>query len=179
MILYKIRSIIFIGIITIFTLEDLTLLKNSKIKTEEVHLTGMDGEDLGIVSTSEALAMAKENKVDLVCTSMMSSPPPCKLIGSGAATQEKQKARKKERKPKVKEIRLTSFIEDHDFETKKRRAENILQSGDSVYFVVKGKERIKAKELLENLLKELSHLGRKKSGIQMSGKQTAVQVDPL
>lgn len=139
----------------------------------------MEGEDLGIVQTSEALALAKENKVDLVCTSMLSSPPLCKLIDSGEAKQEKQKAHKKKRKPKLKEIRLTPFIEEHDYETKKRRAEQILQSGDSVYFVVRGKESTKSKELLENLHKDLSHIGRKKTGIQMSGKQTVVQVDPL
>lgn len=155
------------------------MIKNNKIKAEEVHLTGMDGEDLGIVLTSEALAMAKENKVDLVCTSMMSTPPPCKLIGSGTAKQDKQKANKKDRKPKLKEIRLTPFIEEYDFETKKRRAEQILQSGDSVNFVVKGKGSPKSKEMLETLLKELSHLGKKKTGIQMSGKQTVVQVDPV
>lgn len=155
------------------------MIKNNKIKAEEVHLTGMDGEDLGIIQTSEALAMAKKNKVDLVCTSIMSTPPPCKLIGSGAAQEEKQKARKKDRKIKVKEIRLTPFIEEHDYETKKRRAEQILQSGDSVYFVVKGKESTKSKELLENLLADLSHFGKKKTGIQTSGKQSVVQLDPL
>lgn len=155
------------------------MIKNNKIKAEEVYLTGIDGEDLGIVQTSEALAMAKKNKVDLVCTSMLSTPPPCKLIGSGAAKQEKQKARKSERKPKVKEIRLTTSIEEHDYAIKKRHAEQILQSGDSVYFVVRGKESKKSKELLENLLKDFSSLGRKKTGIQISGKQTVVQVDPL
>ncbi|MGJ9383823.1 translation initiation factor IF-3 [Salipaludibacillus sp. CF4.18] len=155
------------------------MIKNNQIKTEEVHLTGLDGEDLGIVQTSEALAIAKENKVDLVCTSMLSNPPPCTLIASGKAKQEKQKANKKARKPKVKEIRLTPVIEEHDLETKKRRAEQILQSGDSVYFVVKGKESARSKEMLESLLQELNHLGTKKNSVQTSGKQTAVQVDPV
>ncbi|WNF35273.1 translation initiation factor IF-3 [Bacillaceae bacterium IKA-2] len=155
------------------------MIKNNKIKAVEVHLTGINGEDLGIVQTSEALAMAKKNKVDLVCTSMLSSPPLCKLIGSGAAKQEKQKARKDERKPKVKEIRLTTNIEDHDYATKKRQAEQILKAGDSVYFVVRGKESPRSKQLLENLLEEFSQIGKKKTGVQMSGKQTAVQVDPL
>ncbi|WP_280772080.1 translation initiation factor IF-3 [Salipaludibacillus daqingensis] len=155
------------------------MIKNNKIKAEEVHLTGLDGEDLGILQTSEALAMAKENKVDLICTSLMSNPPPAKLIASSAAKNEKQKAQKKARKPKLKEIRLTPFIEEHDYDTKKRRAENILQSGDSVYFVVKGKGTDQSKELLANLLNDLSHVGTKKTGIQISGKQSIVQVDPV
>lgn len=56
------------------------MIKNEKIRAAEVELTGLNGEQLGIVPTSEALAMAKRLKVDLVCLSLMSSPPPCKLI---------------------------------------------------------------------------------------------------
>ncbi|MDQ1909990.1 translation initiation factor IF-3 [Paenibacillus sp. GD4] len=157
------------------------MIMNEKIKAAEVHLTGVDGEDLGVVATSEALAMARKLKVDLVCTSLMSSPPPCQLIGAGAAKQEAQQARKREKAPKVKEIRLTTQIEEHDYDTKRQQAERILSSGDAVLLVVKlqGKEGERAKELLESLLKDLSSVGRKQTGIQLSGKQAAVQVDPL
>ncbi|MFD0695634.1 translation initiation factor IF-3 [Paenibacillus sp. GCM10027628] len=161
------------------------MIKNEKIKASEVHVTGLHGEDLGIMPTAEALAMAKRLKVDLVCTSLMSSPPPCKLIGAGLAKQEalqeKQQARKREQGPKVKEIRLTPQIEDHDLETKRLQAERILQSGDAVLLVVKisGKEGAQAKALLEQLLRDLSPHGQKRTGIQLSGKQAAVQLDPL
>lgn len=157
------------------------IIMNEKIKASEVHLTGVNGEDLGIVRTSEALAMAKKLKVDLICTSMMSSPPPCKLQGAGAAKQEAQQAGKRDRQPKVKEIRLTPQIEDHDYETKKQQAERILKSGDSVMLVVKlqGKEGPKAKQLLESLIKELSTSGHPQTGIQLSGKQAAVQINSL
>lgn len=160
---------------------ELIMIMNEKIKASEVQLIGINGEDLGIVPTSEALALAKKLKMDLVCTSLMSNPPPCKLIGVGAAKQEAQQARKREHKPKLKEIRLTPQIEDHDYETKKQQAERILKSGDAVLLVVRiqGKEGAKAKELLEALLKDLSPMGRKKAGIQLSGKQAAVQIDPL
>lgn len=157
------------------------MIMNEKIKAAEVELTGLNGEDLGIVRTSEALAMAKKLKVDLVCTNLMSSPPPCRLIGAGAAKQEAQQVRKQERAPKLKELRLTPNIEDHDYDTKKQQAERILKEGDSVMLVVRiqGKEGPKAKELLETLVKELSASGSKKTGIQLSGKQAAVQLDPL
>ncbi|MEI7024235.1 translation initiation factor IF-3 [Paenibacillus sp. y28] len=157
------------------------MIMNEKIKAAVVELTGLDGEDLGIVPTAEALAMAKKLKVDLVCTSLASSPPPCRLIGAGAAKAEAQQARKAERQPKLKEIRLTPHIEDHDYETKKEQASRILSGGDAVLFVVKiqGKEGAKAKELLEQLIKDLASAGRKKTGIQLSGKQAAVQLDPL
>ncbi len=156
------------------------IIMNEKIKASEVYLTGINGEDLGIVRTSEALTMARKLKVDLICTSFMSSPPPCKLQGAGAAKEEAQQAGKRDRQPKVKEIRLTAQIEDHDYETKKQQAERILKSGDSVNLVVKiqGKEGAKAKQLLETLLKDLGSSGRPQTGIQLSGKQAAVHIIP-
>ncbi|USB35155.1 translation initiation factor IF-3 [Paenibacillus sp. YPG26] len=156
------------------------MIMNEKIKASEVQLTGVDGEDLGIVPTVEALAMAKQLKVDLVCTSMMSSPPPCRLIPAGAAKQAAGQERRKSQPSKVKEIRLTARIEEHDYETKRQQAERILKSGDSVQLVVKisGKEGTAAKALLEELLRDLKPVGSPKSGIHVSGKQADVQVDP-
>ncbi len=162
------------------------MILNEKIKAKEVLLTGVNGESLGVVATTEALAMARKLKVDLVCTSLFSSPPPCKLVSRGAAKQEaakeKQDFRKKEQPLKLKEIRLTANIEDHDYETKQRQAEKLLSSGNAVQLVVKlqnSKEGAKAKDLLERLVLSLGSSGKKESGIQVSGKQAAVRVNPL
>lgn len=66
--------------------------------------------------------------------------------------------------PKLKEIRLTPGIEEHDYETKLQQAQKILKSGDSVMFVVRaqGKEEGRGKALLEDILRDLSTAGRKK-----------------
>lgn len=155
------------------------LIMNEKIRASEVALTGLNGEDLGVMPTSEALAMAKRLKVDLVCTSLMSSPPPCRLVGAGEAKREAQQEAKRERAPKLKEIRLTPGIEEHDYDTKRSQAERILKGGDSVQFVVRiqGKEGPQAKALLERLLGDLKPVGLPATGIQLSGKQAAVQVN--
>ncbi len=144
-------------------------------------MTGIEGEDLGIMSTKAALVLAKQYKVDLVCTSLMSSPPPCRLVRSGKVKEEAQQSRKREQNAKVKEIRLTAKIEDHDFETKLHQAERLLKSGDSVLLVVKitGKEGEQAKSLLQRMLADLTHAGSKQSGIQLSGKQACIQLNPL
>ena len=160
------------------------ILMNEKIKAAEVELTGVSGENLGVMATKEALALAKKLKVDLVCTSLLASPPPCKLIGSGAAKEQKQQERKQEKAAsgdrKVKELRLTPHIEDHDRETKKNQAERHLAGGNAVHFVVavKGKEGAQAKALLEGLLADLKPFGRPQSGIQVSGKMAQVTVVP-
>lgn len=161
------------------------IIMNEKIKASEVLLTGLGGEALGVVSREEALRMARELKADLVCTSLHSSPPPCKLVARGMAKQEaskeKQAMRKQEGSLKVKEIRLTAHIEDHDYDTKCRQADKLLLSGNAVQFVVRiqGKEGPQAKELLERLLKDLAASGKKETGIQLGGKQAAVKVIPL
>ncbi|WP_336779751.1 translation initiation factor IF-3 [Paenibacillus illinoisensis] len=161
------------------------MIKNEKIKASEVELTGLNGEDLGIMSTKEALALAKQHKVDLVCLSLMTSPPPCKLIRAGAAIQEAQQEKKKSSKSpdkrKVKEIRLNLQMEDHDRDTKQAQAERILKKGDSVKLVIQvhgSKEGAAGKEWAEQLSKSLAEYGTKTTGIQVSGKQVVVQLDP-
>ncbi|MCM3141348.1 translation initiation factor IF-3 [Brevibacillus sp. MER 51] len=161
------------------------MILNEKIKAAVVQLTGVNGEDLGIISTKEALQMAQEQGVDLVCLSLASSPPPCQLVNrtnyKEQLIKENAKNRKAEKGVKVKEIRLSAYIEDHDYDTKKRQAERILLSGDAVQLIVKleKKENQEAKRLLEQLIKDLNHCGKQDKGIQVSGKQVVANLLPL
>ncbi|MGU3472172.1 translation initiation factor IF-3 [Paenibacillus sp. D51F] len=174
------------------------LIMNEQIKASEVLLTGLDGEDLGIVSKEEALRMAKAAGADLVCTTLMSSPPPCRLTpkgkGKDKARQDSRAAGKGATSPggksgnigksgdKVKELRFTAHIEEHDYDTKLRQADKLLRSGSAVQLVVKAsgaKEGAAAKAVLERLLADLKEAGRKESGIQTSGKGSQVKVNPL
>jgi translation initiation factor IF-3 len=160
------------------------MIINEKIKTSEVALTGIDGEDLGIVSTKEALRMAKALGVDLVCLSLTSSPPPCQLLDRHTAqkkkAKEKQALHKQEKGPKIKEIRLNAAIEQHDYETKKRQVEKILNAGDWVQITIRlqRKESEAAKQVVAALVQDLSHCAEKDKGIQMSGKQVSVVLKP-
>ena len=159
----------------------MAVIMNEKIKASEVTLIGVDGEDLGVVKTSEALAMAKRLGVDLVCESLYQNPPPCRLIGAGAAKDARQREKRQARAPKLKELRLTPQIEEHDFDTKLSQAERILKGGDAALLVVKlagAKEGGAAKALLERMIASLAPYGTKKTGVQLSGKQAAVQLDP-
>lgn len=161
------------------------LVMNEKIRASEVQLTGLNGENLGVMPRDEALAMARELKADLVCVSLMSSPPPCKLAAKGQAKQQQSKEsraeRMKEQPAKVKELRLTPHIEEHDYDTKLRQAGKLLQSGNAVQLVVRvqGKEGAQAKALLERMVSDLASEGKKQSGIQVSGKQAQVQLLPV
>jgi translation initiation factor IF-3 len=162
------------------------MLINEKIKASELILTGLNNERIGIITRDEALALAKKLKADLVCTSIMSSPPPCKLVAKGTARQNIASTGKEalthKTSLKIKEIRLTAHTEDHDYLTKQRQAEKLLASGHAVQWVIRlqqAKEGQKAKELLERMMSDLSAYGNKQSGIQVSGKQAAVLINPL
>lgn len=170
----------------------MAVLINEQIKASEVVLTGLSGEKLGTVSRKEALAIARAKGVDLVCTSLMSSPPPCSLVakGKGKAIAQKEVAAHKpgagpamggSGKEKVKELRFTAHIEEHDYDTKLRQADKHLRSGKPVLLVVKSsgaKEGLAAKAVLERLLADLKEAGVKDSGIQTGGKGSQVKLNP-
>ncbi|MGG4220349.1 translation initiation factor IF-3 [Paenibacillus jamilae] len=170
----------------------MAVLINEQIKADEVVLTGLSGENHGIVSKSDALAMARSQGVDLVCTSLMSSPPPCSLVakGQGKALAQKKVATSKTNngraagnsgKEKVKELRFTAHIEEHDYDTKLRQADKQLRSGKPVQLVVKAsgaKEAPVAKAVLERLLGDLKEVGVKETGIQTGGKGSQVKLNP-
>ena len=164
------------------------VLMNEQIRAAEVMLTGLHGEQLGVVSRSEALALAKAAGADLVCTSLMSSPPPCSLMAKGKAKAvavrkpgASQGGGGDRRGEKAKELRFTAHIEEHDYDTKLRQADKHLRSGKSVQLVVKAsgsKEAAAAKTVLERLLADLKEAGVKETGIQTSGKGAQVKVNP-
>lgn len=171
----------------------MAVLINEQIRASEVVLTGLRGEKLGIVSREEAMAMARSAGVDLVCTSLMSSPPPCSLMAKGKAKANAQKqavAVRKEgtgtavkggSKEKVKELRFTAHIEEHDYDTKLRQAEKHLRSGKPVQLVVKSsgtKEAAMAKTVMERLVADLKEAGVKETGIQTGGKGSQVKLNP-
>lgn len=159
-------------------------LKNEQIKAVEVVLTGLDGESLGIISRDEALQLAKQAGTDLVCTSLLESPPPCQMMSKGEATKQRDQQKREERKglnpSKPKELRLSVHIEDHDYDTKCRQAIKWLEQGEQVLLTVKvtGKQAEQAKALVDRLVTELAAYGTKQTGIQQSGKQVSVVLVP-
>lgn len=109
---------------------------NEDIRDKEVRLIGEDGEQLGIVSGREALALANEKKLDLVKIAPQANPPVCKIMDYGKFRFEQQKKEKEAKKNQkvvtVKEVRLSLNIEKHDMETKIKSTQKFLQAGDKV-----------------------------------------------
>lgn len=106
-----------------------------------------NGTQLGIMSLNEALDLAAERKLDLVNIAPKAKPPVCKILDYGKYRYELQKkekeARKKQKTMQVKEIRLSTFIEEHDVEVKAKNAAKFLKAGDKVKVSLRfrGRER--------------------------------------
>ena len=86
--------------------------------------------------TEKALELAAEKKLDLVNISPNAKPPVCKILDYGKYRYELQKkekeAKKKQKTTQVKEIRLSTFIEEHDINVKANTASKFLKDGDKV-----------------------------------------------
>ena len=120
---------------------------NDEIRAEELRVIDEDGSMIGIISLDEALDIAEDRGLDLVEISPNANPPVAKILDYGKYRYEIQKrekeAKKKQKTIQVKEIRLSTFIEDHDIQVKANRACKFLDEGDKlkVSLRFRGRER--------------------------------------
>ena len=109
---------------------------NEEIRDKEIRLIGETGEQMGIVSSEEALRIADERGLDLVKISPQAVPPVCKLMNYGKYKFEQGKREKEAKKNQkvidIKEIRLSATIDTHDMEVKAKATEKFLKNGDKV-----------------------------------------------
>ena len=120
---------------------------NNRIQVREVRLIDDQGNQRGIIPTSEALDLAKEANMDLVEVSPNANPPVCKLLDYGKYKFEQEKrlkeSRKKSKTVKLKEIRMQPKIENHDLQFKTKHIREFLEQG----FKVKVTIRFRGREL--------------------------------
>ena len=113
----------------------------------EVRVIDNDGTQLGVMPTVQALELAFEKKLDLVNISPSAKPPVCKILDYGKYRYELQKkekeAKKKQKVTEVKEIRVSTFIEEHDLMVKASNASKFLKDGDKVKVSLRFKGREK------------------------------------
>ena len=112
------------------------LLINEEIRDKEIRLIGPDGEQLGIMSTKEALKISAEKDLDLVKIAPQAQPPVCRIMDYGKyrfeQTKREKEAKKNQKVIDVKEIRLSLNIDTNDFNTKVNHAIKFLKAGNKV-----------------------------------------------
>lgn len=109
---------------------------NKEIRAPKVRVIGSAGEQIGIMTPREALALADEEGLDLVEVVASSDPPVCKIINYGKfrydQTKKEKESKKSQHQIKVKEIKVKPNIDSHDFDTKLKQLRDFVVKGNKV-----------------------------------------------
>lgn len=136
---------------------------NEKIRSKQVRVVGEEGEQLGILDTSEALATAQEKGLDLVIISPNAEPPVCKMMDYGKFRFEKLKKdkenKKKQKQIALKELRIKPHIDEHDMNTKISQIKKIIEKEHKVKVSLRllGREKAHADTAIKVLDEIASH----------------------
>ena len=161
---------------------------NERIRAMQVQVISDDGQNLGTLSTQEAINIAKQKGLDLIEISPNANPPVCKIIDIGKYKYDLQKkankAKKKQKIVNLKEIKLRPVTEIHDYNFKIKNAQKFLSKGDKVKFTVlfKGREMQHTHlghELMQRIIKDMNALGKVEVQPKFEGRQIIMIVQPL
>ena len=112
------------------------LMINEQIRDREVRVVSADGEQLGVMSSRDAMKLAREAELDLVKIAPKSQPPVCKIIDYGKYKYEQSRrekeAKKKQKTVEVKEVRMSPNIDANDLNTKVNNAKKFILKGNKV-----------------------------------------------
>jgi translation initiation factor IF-3 len=158
---------------------------NEQIRISPVRLIGMNGEQLGVVPTSQALEMAREAQLDLVEVAPGERPPVCKILDYGKFRYQQSHKKNKHRphQQKLKEIRVRPKTGDHDIETKVNQARKFLEHKDKVLVNVlfRGRELQhidEGRRIIIGILEKLADLAKIEKAPSMEGKRMTAMLAP-
>ena len=160
---------------------------NEDINDREIRLIGENGEQMGIVSSAEALHIAEERGLDLVKISPQAVPPVCKLMNYGKYRFEQSKREKEARKNQhvveIKEIRMSPSIDTNDFNTKVKSAVKFLNDGNRVKVTVRFRGREMAhtslgQELLKKFGADCSEIATIAKDAKLEGRNMSMFLSP-
>mgnify|MGYP001225129369 FL=1 len=161
---------------------------NNRIVSAEVQVISSDGQNLGILNTQEAITIAKNEGLDLIEIAQNAKPPVCKIMDMGKykydAQKKANKAKKKQKKIEIKEIKLRPVTEIHDYTFKIKNAQKFLSKGDKVKFTIrfKGRELQHSNlghELMQKIKIDMEKLGKVELQPKFDGKQMIMIIQPI
>ena len=160
---------------------------NEEIRDREIRLIGAGGEQLGILSAAQALAIADEQGLDLVKISPQANPPVCKLMDYGKFRFEQNKREKEARRNQhvveIKEVRMSPGIDVGDFNTKLKNVMKFLSEGNRVKVSVRFRGREMAhteigRELLLRFAERTSELANLEKDPKLEGRSMSIFLAP-
>lgn len=163
-------------------------LINEDIREKEVRVIGTGGEQLGIMSSADALEKAIEADLDLVMISPTANPPVCRIMDYGKyrfeqAKREKE-AKKNQKQAEVKEIKMSLNIDTNDFNIKVKNCIKFLQNGDKVKVTIRFRRARELShmnlgdDLMKKFMDAVSEYGGSEKPSKLEGKNYAVVLSP-
>ncbi len=161
---------------------------NNRIISSDVQVIGSDGQNLGILNLNDAINRAKDIGLDLIEIAPNTKPPVCKIMDMGKykydAQKKANKAKKKQKKIELKEIKLRPVTEIHDYTFKIKNAQKFLSKGDKVKFTIrfKGRELQHANlgyNLMNKIQEDIKLVGKVEMNPKFDGKQMIMVIQPL
>lgn len=160
--------------------------RNHRIRVPEVRVISPEGKQLGILPTAHAINLALEVGLELVEVAPNARPPVCRIMDFGKYVYEESKktSHAKSSASKIKEIEFTPRIEDNDFHTKLRRAEEFLAHGAKVKLRLKFRGREMAHteigfDVMNRAVAELAGMGHADSEPKLLGRNINVMITSL
>ncbi|HZF46734.1 MAG TPA: translation initiation factor IF-3 [Sphingomonadaceae bacterium] len=157
------------------------------IQSDKVRVIDENGENLGVMYTSEAIEQAAEVGLNLVEVSPNADPPVCKFLDVGKYRYEAQKkanaARKTQKTQEIKEIKMRPNIDTHDYDVKMRNVNKFLLEGDKVKITLRFRGReMSHQELGMNLLKrvqdDVAEIAKIEAYPRLEGRQMLMVLSP-
>ena len=150
-----------------------------------MRLIGANGEQLGVVPTSQAMEMAREAQLDLVEVAPTERPPVCKIMDYGKFRyqQTHKKTKNKPHQQKLKEIRVRPKTGEHDIETKINQARKFLEHKDKVLLNVlfRGRELQhidEGRRIIVMMVEKLADMAKIEKAPSMEGKRMTAMLAP-
>jgi translation initiation factor IF-3 len=160
---------------------------NEGIRVQEVRLIDQNGQNVGIVSTAEAMKRAGEAGLDLVEISPDASPPVAKILDFGKYKYQEQKkaaeARKRQKVVEIKEIKMRPSIDDHDYDVKMRSIRRFFGDGDKVKVTLRFRGRELSHQeigwqVLQRVKADTEAIAKVESEPRMEGRQMVMVLAP-
>ena len=160
---------------------------NEWIRAPQIRLIGAKGEQLGIVDVREGVRRAREEGLDLVEVAPLAKPPVCRILDFGkylyALSKKEKESRKKHKTIEIKEIKLTSKIEEHDYQTKLNHAKRFLEKGNKVKLTLyfRGREITHmdiGEKVINRFIGDLTDWGAVERNDGLEGKTIQIYIAP-
>ena len=156
---------------------------NEQIRDKEVRVIGADGEQLGIMSSRDALKLAQEAELDLVKIAPTAKPPVCKIIDYGKYKYEQirkeKEAKKKQKIVEIKEIRLSPNIDTNDLNTKMNATRKFIAKGNKVKITLRFRGREMAhmqtsKHILDDFAEQVADVAIVEKAPKLEGRSISM-----